>query len=88
MCAHMYICKEVLEYGLQKRNQLGDPCLGRNNVSTTSVLKYFTPLTFFIRLTIRLIYKYLCKLINLQAKPKYFNYICSGTHFTWFSFVK
>jgi hypothetical protein len=34
---------------------------------TTSVLKYMTPLTFFIRLTIRLFYKYFCKSVNQEV---------------------
>jgi hypothetical protein len=39
-------------------------------VITTSVLKYMTPLTFFVRLTIRLFYKYFNKLVNQQVKSK------------------
>jgi hypothetical protein len=39
-------------------------------IISTSVLKYTTPLTFFIRLTIHLFCKYFCKSVNLQVKSK------------------
>jgi hypothetical protein len=37
---------------------------------TTSVPKYMTPLTFVIRLTIRLFYNSFCKSVNQQVKSK------------------